>query len=74
MTTNNYGISKFFGFFSTTAKFAGIAGPLLFALVSQWTGNSRLSIVALIVFFVLGAAVLCFVDVDEGREASSRES
>jgi len=62
--------AEFFGFFSTTAKFAGIAGPLLFALVSQWTGNSRLSIVALIVFFVLGAAVLCCVDVDEGRNAA----
>ena len=32
-------------------KFAGIMGPLLFGIVSQATGQSRLSILALVVFF-----------------------
>ncbi|MFP4474153.1 MAG: MFS transporter [Desulfatibacillaceae bacterium] len=58
--------SEFFGFYSTSAKMAGIAGPLLFAVVSQATGTSRLSIVSLIVFFIVGGVLLCFVDVDEG--------
>ena len=69
--------AEFFGFFSTSAKFAGIAGPLLFGLVSQLTGQSRLSILALIVFFAAGAAVLTRVDVAEGiriaREAEREE-
>jgi len=58
--------AEFFGFFSTSSKFAGIVGPLLFAVVSQLTGRSRISIVALIVFFILGGILLTLVDVDEG--------
>jgi len=65
--------AEFFGFFSTTAKFAGIAGPLLFGVVSQFTGRSRLSIVSLIVFFVVGGLVLLLVDEEEGRRAAEAD-
>ena len=67
--------AEFFGFFSTSSKFAGIAGPLLFGVVSQIAGGSRLSIVALIVFFVVGGILLTCVDVEEGiRVARAVES
>ena len=46
--------AEFFGFFSTSSKFAGIVGPLLFGVVSQVAGRSRLSIVSLIIFFISG--------------------
>ena len=59
-----------FGFYSTSAKFAGIAGPLIFAVVSQLTGRSRLGIVSLVGFFVIGALVLSRVDIEEGRRAA----
>jgi len=62
--------AEMFGFFSTSAKFAGIIGPLLFGVVSQVTGESRLSIVALVILFVLGAAILWRVDVDAGIRAA----
>ncbi len=62
--------AEFFGFFSTSGKFAGIAGPLLFGVVSQLTGQSRLSILMLVVFFILGALVLCRVDPAAGRAAA----
>jgi UMF1 family MFS transporter len=58
--------AEFFGFFSTSSKFAGIIGPLLFAVVSQLAGHSRISIVALVVFFIVGGILLVRVDVDEG--------
>ncbi|TET55319.1 MAG: MFS transporter [Anaerolineales bacterium] len=58
--------AQFFGFFSTSAKFAGIVGPLLFGVVSQLAGESRLSILSLIVFFVVGGLLLTRVDEDEG--------
>lgn len=58
--------AEFFGFFSTSSKFAGIVGPLLFGVVSQITGQSRLSIVSLIVFFTVGGLLLTRVDVEEG--------
>jgi UMF1 family MFS transporter len=62
--------AEFFGFFSTSAKFAGIAGPLVFGLVSQITGESRLSILSVMGFFLIGGLVLSFVDVDEGRRVA----
>ena len=54
--------AEFFGFYSASAKFAGIAGPLVFAMVSQAVGASRWGILSLVVFFVLGGAVLLCVD------------
>lgn len=65
--------AEFFGFYSTSAKMAGIAGPLLFGLVSQLTGTSRVSILSLVVFFVIGAILLMKVDVDAGRRAAESD-
>ena len=66
--------AEFFGFFSVSSRFAGIFGPLLFAIVGQITGTSRLSIVALLVFFIVGGALLTRVDVDEGMRVALAES
>jgi UMF1 family MFS transporter len=65
--------AEFFGFFSTSSKFAGIFGPLLFGLVSQIAGASRLSILSVILFFIVGGLVLTRVDVDEGRRVARQE-
>ncbi len=62
--------SEFFGFFSVMNKFAGILGPLLVGAVNQLSGNSRLSILSLIVFFIGGLLVLRQVDVDAGKAAA----
>jgi UMF1 family MFS transporter len=67
--------SEFFGFFSTSSKFAGIVGPVVFGIVSQAAGGSRWSILSLVVFFVVGGALLLRVDVDAGRrEALAAEA
>ena len=58
--------AEFFGFYGMSSKFAGIVGPLVFALVSQATGSSRLSIISLILFFTVGGVLLWFVDVEKG--------
>jgi UMF1 family MFS transporter len=63
--------AEFFGFYSTSGKFAGIAGPLIFAAISQLTGQSRLSILVLVVLFVAGAWLLLRVDLAAG-EAQAR--
>ncbi|MEW6716613.1 MAG: MFS transporter [Chloroflexota bacterium] len=65
--------AEFFGFFSVSAKFAGIAGPFVFALVGQLVGHSRLSIVSLIVFFISGALILNTVDEEEGIRVAQAE-
>jgi len=70
---------EFFGFYSIFEKFAGIFGPLLFDLTIAATGASRNAILSVIAFFIAGAAVLHFVDVEAGQqeartaEAQTRE-
>jgi MFS transporter, UMF1 family len=65
--------AEFFGFFSISEKFAGIAGPFLFAVVGQMMGSSRLSIVSLIIFFIIGAVLLSRVNVAEGIRVAEQE-
>ena len=68
--------AEFFGFYDMSSKFAGLLGPLLFAVVGSLFGTSRLSIVSLIIFFIVGGLVLSKVDEEEGvrvaREADTR--
>ena len=59
--------AEFFGFYDVSSKFAGIVGPFLLATVARATGSSRLGVVALIVLFLAGMAVLSRVDPERGR-------
>ena len=63
---------EFFGFYSVFSRFSAILGPALFGIVALSTGNSRNAILFLISFFVIGALLLVFVDVDEGRAEAAR--
>jgi UMF1 family MFS transporter len=65
--------SEYFGFFAVFEKFAGIAGPALFAASVTLFDSSRAAVLSVLVFFVLGAAVLTRVDVAAG-EAQARAS
>jgi UMF1 family MFS transporter len=65
--------AEFFGFYSTSSKFAGIVGPLIFGIVSQIAGASRLSILSVIAFFIIGGLILTRVDEDEGRRVAVQE-
>jgi UMF1 family MFS transporter len=61
--------AEFFGFFAVSEKFAGIFGPLLFALAVWVTGSNRAAILSVILFFVAGGLLLVRVDVEAGRRA-----
>jgi UMF1 family MFS transporter len=61
---------EFFGFFSVFSKFAGIFGPLLFAAIIGRFGSSRYGILSVIGFFLIGGALLMFVDVEEGQRVA----
>ena len=60
--------AEFFGFFSVFNKVGPFFGPMLFGLVKQATGNTRLAILFLVVFFILGFFALLTVKVGKGRE------
>ena len=62
--------SEFFAFFGVFERYAGILGPAVFAWVVSHSGSSRNAILSVILFFVVGAAILTFVDVDSGRRAA----
>jgi UMF1 family MFS transporter len=66
--------AEFFGFYDVSAKFAGILGPALFAVVGQLAGSSRLSIVSLVVFFIVGGWLLTRVDEREGIRVAEAEN
>jgi MFS transporter, UMF1 family len=62
--------SEFFAFFSVFERYAGVLGPAIFAFVTARTGSGRSAILAVAAFFIFGAAILAFVNVDEGRRAA----
>ena len=62
--------AEFYGFFAVFEKFANILGPALFGLVSTIMGESRLSIVSLVIFFGLGIFILTKVNVERGIQSA----
>ena len=66
--------AEFFGFFNIMGKFSAILGPALFALVGRLFGQSRYSIVSLIVFFIVGILLLTRVDIEEGIRVAQQEN
>ena len=65
--------SEYFGFFAVFEKFAGIAGPALFAASVMLFHSSRAAVLSVLLFFVLGAMVLTRVDVAEGEAQAQSE-
>jgi UMF1 family MFS transporter len=63
--------SEFFGLFAVFEKFAGIFGPLVFAIVASIFDSSREAILSLITFFAAGALLLTRVDVADGQRAAA---
>jgi len=67
--------SEYFGFFAVFEKFAGVAGPAVFAGSIALFGSSRAAVLSVIIFFVLGALVLSKVDVAAGEaDAAAAEA
>ncbi|EFC91710.1 major facilitator superfamily MFS_1 [Dethiosulfovibrio peptidovorans DSM 11002] len=60
--------AEFFGFYDISSKFAGIAGPAAFGIITQLTGSPRLAVLAIGSTFIIGLFLLSFVDVDRGRQ------
>lgn len=59
--------AEFFGLFAVLDRFAGLAGPAVFAATLTWTGSRQLAIAPLLLFFALGGFLLARTDVEAGR-------
>jgi UMF1 family MFS transporter len=66
--------AEFFGFFNIMGKFSTILGPILFAVIGRLFGQSRYSIISLVVFFVVGIVLLSRVDEQQGMQVAEQEN
>lgn len=57
--------ASFFSFFDITEKFAIVIGMVIFGYVESTSGNMRMSVLALIAFFILGFVALFFIPKSE---------
>ncbi len=64
--------SEFFGFYNMMGKFAAVLGPLLMAVTARLSGDSRLSILSILVLFVAGGTLLVLAARSERRSAARR--
>jgi UMF1 family MFS transporter len=65
--------AEFYGFFSVSEKFNTVIGPAMFSLINVLTGNSRLAIISLVVFFLAGMLLLTRVDIGRGIQTAKAE-
>lgn len=64
--------AEFFGFFAVSGKFASVFGPLIYGILIALTGSVRSGILSVLVFFVVGMAILWTVDESKGIEERQR--
>lgn len=62
--------SEFFAFYSVFEKFAGIIGPFVFAVIVETTGSSRSAVLSVVVFILVGGALLFFVNIEDGQRVA----
>jgi len=62
--------AEFFGFYNMMGKFAAVLGPIMMGTVGLLSGSPRIGILSVGLLFVLGAALLLFVDEEEGRRVA----
>ena len=65
--------AEYFGFYEISERGTSWIGPLVFAVAVQLTGTQRLAIVSLILFFVVGLALLSRVDVRKAMEEANQD-
>jgi len=61
---------EFFGFWGLALRAAYALGPILFGVVSSWTGSQRIAVLMTTVFFAAGLIGLQRVDDEAGRAAA----
>lgn len=65
---------EFFGFFSIMSKFASFLSPMVFVLSVAFFDSSRPGVLTLVLFFIVGIAILSRVNVEEGRAYAKKRN
>jgi len=66
--------TQYFAFYEISEKGTSWVGPILFAGAVQLTGSSRVAILSLVLFFITGFILLCFLDVGKGMKDAGNEN
>lgn len=66
--TPNENSAEFFAFYAFSGKFASIFGPLIYGILIALTGSVQSGILSVLIFFLLGMAILWRVDEKKGIE------
>jgi len=61
--------TSFFSFFDVTEKIAIVIGMFSFGYINELTGSQRNSVLALVVFFVIGLVLLIFASIAKKKLA-----
>jgi UMF1 family MFS transporter len=64
--------AEFFAFFGVSGKFASIFGPLIYGILIAITGSVQSGILSVLLFFVVGMAILWTVNEKKGIEEKQR--
>ena len=65
--------SEYFGFYEISERGTSWIGPLVFAAAVQFTGSSRIAILSLILFFVVGLILLIPVKIHKAMEDAGND-
>jgi MFS transporter, UMF1 family len=63
---------EFFGFFAFSGKLSSVAGPFLYGTVAAVSGSQRIAMASIMVFFIVGLALLMRVDEQRGVEMARK--
>ena len=66
--------AEYFSLYEVSERGTSWLAPLLFGLSLQFTGSYRIAIVSLIIFFILGLAILSFVDIRRAAQEAGNEA
>ena len=64
--------AEFFAFFGVSGKFASIFGPLIYGILIAITGSVRSGVLSVLLFFVIGMAILWTVNEKKGMEEKQK--
>jgi UMF1 family MFS transporter len=64
---------EFFGFFNLSGKAFSMLGPIMFAEILTRTGSANWAILSLLVFFVVGWAIIAPLDIKQGQQQAGKD-
>jgi UMF1 family MFS transporter len=63
---------EFMGFFNLSGRAVSMLGPMVFGITNYFTGSAHIAIVSLLIFFVVGWALITPVSIQRGKQQAGK--